>query len=53
MKRSNVSATKGRFTSGSFLKVLMPKITKDESKSNLRGKKRSAPNLAGGGRISG
>jgi hypothetical protein len=52
MKRSNVSVTKGRFTSGSFLKVLMPKINKD-SKRNPSGNKRSAPNLAGGGRISG
>lgn len=50
MKRSHVSATKGRFTSGSFLKVLMPKIAKNSKKASA-GSKRSAPNLAGGERI--
>lgn len=52
MKKSSVTAQNGRFTSGSFLKVLMPRINKDSSKKSAHGKKRSAPNLSGGARIS-
>ncbi len=51
MKRADVSRQKGKFTSGSFLKVLMPRIAKDNKKIR-NGKRPDAPNLVGGDRMS-
>ncbi len=47
-KRAEVSMGR-RFDSGSFLKVLMPKIAKKSKKSESK-QRSMAPNLAGGNR---
>ncbi len=50
MKRADARGKSVRFDSGSFLKVLLPKINKGKQRETDRKNGKTAPNLAGGSR---